>query len=438
MCLLLNATINLGDVYHIINPTEYPPTQYFCGRPLNIPEDCDDPENLESNENHKVVYVNEIFEDQHGNQFRVIDVIGNGTFSYVFKCQMLNRNNVFTALKIIKNLPQYRATGITEIMILKHLATSPFHPGKKHIVIPISTFEVEKHVCIVMPLLSRSLFEGICQNQSVFDLLKSIRNIMSQLLEALSFIHSRGVIHCDVKPDNILYLNENSDEISLIDFGSASTSVRGQGQCIQSRFYRSPEVIMGLEYNMKIDIWSAGCIAAELFLDFAIFASENESDSIHSMVALLGEIPCYLISSSPNWWKYFDVKPHGFVTKIDPKQVLLQNHLYHSIFQQLNLFKLDQIIMSHRKITTDEELKAVSCFNDFVHSLLQFDHSKRPSANEALRHPFITGYTAVDIENYGFDPLVGDFMKLRKANGLKSFHMSLDNSIPSTEFLSMI
>ncbi|KAH0787719.1 CMGC family protein kinase [Histomonas meleagridis] len=441
MCLLYNATLNLREVYNLVDPSAYAVTQYFCGRPLNIPEDCPDPENPISTDGHKIVCVNEIFEDPSHNQFRVIDVIGNGTFSYVFKCQMMNRDNVFTALKIIKNLPQYRATGVSEIMILKHLASSDYHPGKDHVVIPISTFEVDRHICMVMPLLSRSLFEGICQTQSTLNLLATIRNVMGQLLQALSFIHSRGVIHCDIKPDNILYLSENSDDISLIDFGSASTSARSQGQYIQSRFYRSFEVMMGLEYDSKIDIWSAGCVAAELFLDFAIFACESESDSIHTMVALLGDVPDYLISSSPNWWKFYDVTPQGFKLKMEPQQVLLTKHLYHSIFEQLNLFTLDQVIMAHCMITTEEELRAVACFSDFVHCLLRFDSTKRLSADEALRHPFITGQIGVPLQTVV--PQVGglsfnDGLQINTDNQHPILRMPIGDPISTSEFLSMM
>lgn len=391
MTLLNLSTILIRETYNKINPKLYPPVEYYSGRPLNPPGEEDEGDMGGSSDGHRIVFVNEIFEDSDHMQFRVIDVLGNGTFSYVFKCQIVNQDSNFVALKIIKNLPQYHATGVSEIFMHQLMAKAPDHVGKTKVIMPISTFEIDGHICMVLPLLSRSLFEGICQTQAVSKLLDNVRSIMRQLLQALAFIHTNNVIHCDVKPDNILYAGDNTDDIVLIDFGSATTAMSGKGQYIQSRFYRSFEVILGMQFNSQIDIWSAGCVAAELFLDFAIFACDCESDAVHSMVALLGPVPEHLFQLSNNWWKYYDMTPQGFKLKHDPNEILLTKHLYHSIYEQTGTVPLEELILQHCQLETKQELEEVQSFSHFVHGLLKFDPAERYNADQALTHPFITG-----------------------------------------------
>ena len=117
-CFLDYLTVFIRDTYHAIAPHKCPPPTYISGRPLNISEESpDDGSGQTTYDGHRIVYVNEVFTDAEQQSFRVIDVLGNGTFSYVFKCQVVHDPNTFVALKIIKNLPQYRATGISEIMV---------------------------------------------------------------------------------------------------------------------------------------------------------------------------------------------------------------------------------------------------------------------------------------------------------------------------------
>lgn len=92
----------------------------------------------------------------------------------------------------------------------------------------------------------------------------SIQVIARQCLEALEYLHDLGIIHCDLKPENILIKSYRRCEIKVIDLGSSCFQTDNLCLYVQSRSYRAPEVILGLQYDQKIDLWSLGCILAEL------------------------------------------------------------------------------------------------------------------------------------------------------------------------------
>lgn len=91
-----------------------------------------------------------------------------------------------------------------------------------------------------------------------------VQCITVQILEALRFLHGLGLLHCDLKPENILVKSYSRCEIKVIDLGSSCFATDHLCSYVQSRSYRAPEVILGLPYSHKIDIWSLGCILAEL------------------------------------------------------------------------------------------------------------------------------------------------------------------------------
>ena len=91
-----------------------------------------------------------------------------------------------------------------------------------------------------------------------------MQSITIQCLEALEFLHKLGIIHCDLKPENILVKSYSRCEIKIIDLGSSCFQTDHLCSYVQSRSYRAPEVILGHSYDQKIDIWSLGCILAEL------------------------------------------------------------------------------------------------------------------------------------------------------------------------------
>lgn len=91
------------------------------------------------------------------------------------------------------------------------------------------------------------------------------------VLAAARFLRQHSLIHCDLKPENILLMQPQRSAIKVIDFGSSCFINERMYTYVQSRFYRSPEVILGLTYGCEIDMWSFGCILAELYMGYPLF-----------------------------------------------------------------------------------------------------------------------------------------------------------------------
>lgn len=170
------------------------------------------------------------------------------------------------------------------------------------------------HLCIAFEMLSVNLYELIKQNQFRGLSTNLIRVFVTQILDALTILYKAKIIHCDLKPENILLkrycvigtrsnlekISLESPSIKVIDLGSACHENQTVYTYIQSRFYRSPEVLLGLSYlfllvprlfdryTCSIDMWSLGCIAAELFLGLPLFPGSSEYNQISRIVELLG------------------------------------------------------------------------------------------------------------------------------------------------------
>jgi dual specificity tyrosine-phosphorylation-regulated kinase 1 len=143
-------------------------------------------------------------------------------------------------------------------------------------------FEHKKHQCLVFELLSSSLYDVLQMTKFKGLSLSLIRKIAYQVLTSLYFLSPKGidVIHCDLKPENILLREPTKSGVKIIDFGSSCRRTEQIYTYIQSRFYRAPEVILGLAYSQSIDMWSLGCILVELHVGEPLFAGDDEIDQV--------------------------------------------------------------------------------------------------------------------------------------------------------------
>lgn len=157
-----------------------------------------------------------------------------------------------------------------------------------------------------------NLYEFIKSNDFRGFSLRLIRRMTKQMLSSLVLLKGKRVIHCDLKPENILLAHPMHSEIKVIDFGSSCFEHEKVYTYIQSRFYRSPEVILGMTYGMPIDMWSLGCILAELFTGYPIFPGENEQEQLACIMEVFGPPEKHLIEKSTRKKLFFGIYSSPF------------------------------------------------------------------------------------------------------------------------------
>jgi dual specificity tyrosine-phosphorylation-regulated kinase 2/3/4 len=209
-------------------------------------------------------------------RFEVLSKLGSGSFGQAVKC-FDHKLKQLVAIKVIRNKKRFEYQAGVELKILKLL--NDRDPHDENNIVRMLDFEVfRSHLLISFELLSINLYEFIKANNFQGISLGLVRRFAIQILQALKFQRENKVVHCDLKPENILLKATNKSGIKIIDYGSGCMLNERIYTYIQSRFYRAPEVILGIPYTQAIDMWSFGCILAELYAGYPLFPGENEQD----------------------------------------------------------------------------------------------------------------------------------------------------------------
>ncbi|XVF42801.1 hypothetical protein PTKIN_Ptkin01aG0394300 [Pterospermum kingtungense] len=346
-------------------------------------------------------------------RYIVKDVLGHGTFGQVAKCWVPDSGS-FVAVKIIKNQPAYYQQALVEVSILTTLNKKYDPEDKHHIVRIYDYFVYQRHLCICFELLDTNLYELIKINHFRGLSLSIVQLFSKQILRGLALLKDAGIIHCDLKPENILLCTSvKPAEIKIIDFGSACMEDRTVYSYIQSRYYRSPEVLLGYQYTTAIDMWSFGCIVAELFLGLPLFPGASEFDLLRRMIEILGgQPPDYVLKEAKNTSKFF--KCIGSIHNIENVEASIGGRsAYQALTEEeyearelkkpsigkeyFNHKNLEDIVTNYpyRKNLPKEDIIKESqtrlALIDFLRGLVEFDPAKRWSPFQASKHPFVTG-----------------------------------------------
>jgi dual specificity tyrosine-phosphorylation-regulated kinase 2/3/4 len=303
--------------------------------------------------------------DHFSYRYEVLSLLGKGSFGQVAKC-FDYKENAITAVKLIRNKKRFHHQALVEVKLLQYVKERDTH-DQANVVHMGEYFYFRNHLCITFEVLSINLYELIKNNNFQGLSLGLIRRFAVQLLTSLRAMRKLRIIHCDLKPENILLRQPNKSGIKIIDFGSSCFEDERVYTYIQSRFYRSPEVILGLPYDTGIDMWSFGCILAELYTGYPLFPGENEMEQLACVMEVFGTPPQSLVDLSNRKNMFFD-------SNNEPRIVANSRG-------------------KKRRPDSRELAAALNCsdagFNSFLAGTLAWDPRERFTPETAIQHEWI-------------------------------------------------
>lgn len=220
-------------------------------------------------------------------QYTTIKPIGTGTFGVVFQARLQEGNEIVAIKKVLQDR-RYKNRELVVIRKLHHFNIVTLH----YFYYSNGLKKDDVYLNLILEFLPDTLskllrrYNKNHQNLPIFY----VRLFMFQLLRALEYLHSLGICHRDIKPQNLL-IDPDQGVLKLCDFGCAKHLIRGEPSVsyVCSRNYRAPELIFGaIDYTVKIDVWSAGCIMGEMLLGRIIFPGESGVDQLVEIIKVMG------------------------------------------------------------------------------------------------------------------------------------------------------
>lgn len=318
-------------------------------------------------------------------RYHVQQNLGKGMFSSVVRATD-SKMGYLVAIKIIRQNDTMRKAGMKEIGILEQLLDAD-PDDKKHMIKFVRYFDHKGHLCMVFENLSMNLREVLKKfGRDVGLNLRAIRAYAHQMLLGLSLMRKCNILHADLKPDNLL-VNEQRNILKVCDLGSASpVSDNEITPYLVSRFYRAPEIILGIPYDFGIDMWSIGCTLFELYTGKILFTGRNNNQMLRSIMECRGKYPPKLLRRGTLAHLHFDEMLNFRSTEEDKITGRL-------VTRMLDFKKptrdLRTRLMGKDARLSEGEAKELTLFVDLLERCLNLNPEKRCTPTEALRHPFI-------------------------------------------------
>jgi len=217
--------------------------------------------------------------------------------------------------------------------------------------------------------------------------LKAVRSYAQQMFLGLSLMKKCNILHADIKPDNML-VNDTRNLLKICDLGSAGDASENEiTPYLVSRFYRAPEIILGMPYDFAIDTWSIGCTLFELYTGKILFTGRNNNQMLRSMMECRGKFSLKMLKKAEYAGLHFD--DNLMFRSVEKDKITGKD-----VVRMLNLLKptrdLKTRLMATAKGLGDADLKELNLFVDLLDRCLALNPEKRLTPNEALKHPFIS------------------------------------------------
>ncbi|XP_033209776.1 glycogen synthase kinase-3 beta-like isoform X4 [Belonocnema kinseyi] len=239
-------------------------------------------------------------------------VIGNGSFGVVYQAKLCDTGEMVAIKKVLQD-KRFKNRELQIMRRLEHCNIVKL----KYFFYSSGDKKDEVYLNLVLEYIPETVYK-VARHYSKSKQtipISFIKLYMYQLFRSLAYIHSLGICHRDIKPQNLL-LDPETGVLKLCDFGSAKLLVKGEPNVsyICSRYYRAPELIFGaIDYTTKIDVWSAGCVLAELLLGQPIFPGDSGVDQLVEIIKVLGTPTRDQIREmNPNYteFKFPQIKSH--------------------------------------------------------------------------------------------------------------------------------
>lgn len=343
---------------------------------MSMLDDWDDPEGY-----YKVI-LGELLDGR----YHVQSNLGKGMFSGVVRAtDQTTRRQV--AIKLIRNNETMKKAGLQEIEILQKLSYAD-PEDKKHMIRLERYFEHKGHLCMVFENLSINLREVLKKfGRDVGINLKAVRAYAQQMFLGLSLLRKCNILHADLKPDNVL-VNESRNVLKICDLGSASDASENEiTQYLVSRFYRAPEIILGMPYDFGIDVWSIGCTLFELYTGKILFTGRSNNQMLRAIMECRGKFSHKILRKAQFAAFHFDDLLNFRSVE---KDKLTGKDVVRIMSFSRPTRDLKSRLMANVKGMNDGEIKELNAFVDLLDRCLSLNPERRCTPAEALRHSFIT------------------------------------------------
>ncbi|RAH48078.1 putative serine/threonine protein kinase (Prp4) [Aspergillus brunneoviolaceus CBS 621.78] len=320
-------------------------------------------------------------------RYHVQQNLGKGMFSSVVRATD-SKTGGLVAIKIIRQNDTMRKAGMKEIGILEQLREAD-PDDKKHVIRFERYFEHKGHLCMVFENLGMNLRELVNKKGRDTGLnLTAIRVYAQQIFLGLSLFRKCNILHADLKPDNLL-VNENYNVLKVCDLGSASPTTENEiTPYLVSRFYRAPEIILGIPYDHAIDVWSIGCTLFEIATGKILFTGRNNNQMLRSIMECRGKYPPKLLRRGSLTHLHFD-EMLNFHSQEEDK-VTGRAVVRVVDFKKPTRDLRTRLMGKGTRGMTESETKELTLFLDLLERCLNLNPEKRCTPTEALRHPFIS------------------------------------------------